>query len=236
MFTGRKLALTLAFTGLIALASGVSCKGFFQPNTLTAVTIQPPTPQVEVGPTSTIQVQAWGTYSDNSRAQITSGVSWTSAPNTIVQVDGTCATQECGAVTLQGVSSGTSQLTAAAQGLSATATVTAYLGDVTGFEACEGDTVPVVGTCTTTWNANAQNLVTQDFVAQGSSNGTTFDLTTAATWTVQSSISTFISCDNSSSPAVCTVDQATAQGNYTITVTYGTNPVLTATINVDVTN
>ncbi len=235
MLSGRKLALTLVFTILIALAAGVSCQGFFQGNTLTAIAIQPPSPQVEVGSTTTQTVQAWGTYSDNSRSLITSGVAWTSSPNTIVEITGSCATQECGSAILQGVASGTSTITAAAQGLSATATATAYLGNVTGFEACEGTSVPVTS-CTSTWNANAQGLVTQDFVAQGTAGGTTFDLTTASTWTVESSISSSISCDNSSSPAVCTVDQSTAQGTYTITVTYGTNPTLTATINVVVTN
>ncbi len=34
MFTGRKLALSLAFTALVALATGVSCKGFFVQPTL----------------------------------------------------------------------------------------------------------------------------------------------------------------------------------------------------------
>ncbi len=236
MLTGRKLALTLAFTVLVALATGISCKGFFQPNTLSSIAIQPPSPQVEVGSTTTQTLQAWGTYSDNSRSQITSGVAWTSSPNTIVEILGTCATQECGSVTVQGVASGTSTITAAAQGLSATATATAYLGNVTGFEACQGTAVPVTS-CTNTWNPNAASLVTQDFVAQGTNSGTTYDLTTAATWTVSPTPAAgSISCDNTSSPAVCTVDQDTTAGSYTITVTYGTNPTLTATVDVTVTN
>jgi hypothetical protein len=238
MFTGRKLALTIAFTVLVALAFGVGCRNFFQPNTLTAVSIQPPTPQVEVGPTSTVQVQAWGTYSDNSRAQITSGVSWTSAPNTIVQIDGTCATQECGAATLEGVASGTSTLTAAAQGLSATATVTAYLGNITSFEACEGESVPVTS-CTTTWNPNVTNGdIPQDFVAQGNSGGQTFDLTTSATWTVSPTPAAgSIQCDNSGvSPETCTAQQGTTAGPYTITVTYGSgSSTETAKITITVT-
>src|ERR1035438_839218 len=47
MFTGRKLALTIAFTVLVALAFGVGCRNFFQPNTLTAVSIQPQNTQGE---------------------------------------------------------------------------------------------------------------------------------------------------------------------------------------------
>ena len=74
MLTGRKLALTLAFTVLVALAFGVSCTGFFPKNSLTAISIQPPSPQIEVGSANSQTLQAWGTYQDNSRSQITSGV------------------------------------------------------------------------------------------------------------------------------------------------------------------
>jgi hypothetical protein len=238
MLSGRKLALTLVFTGLVAATTGVSCNGFFQGNTLTAIAIQPPTPQVEVGSTTTTTVQAWGTFSDNSRSQLTSGVAWTSAPSTIVEITGSCATQECGTATLQGVASGTSTITAAAQGLSATATATAFLGDITGFEACEGETVPVTS-CTTTWDPNVTNGdIPQDFVAQGKSSGTTYDLTTSATWTVSPTPAQgSIQCTNSGvSPETCTAQQNTTAGPYTITVTYGSgSSTETATITINVT-
>lgn len=237
MLTGRKLALTLAFTVLVALATGVSCKGFFPDPTLSSLAIQPPSPQVQVGSTTTVTLQAWGTYSDNSRAQLTSGVSWTSAPSSIVEITGACAnTQPCGSATVQGLASGTSTITATAQGVPATATATAYLGNVTNFEACEGAVVPV-NSCTNTWNPNAQSLVTQQFVAQGVSGTVTYDLTTSATWTVTPTATVgSVSCDASNTPAVCTVEQNTTAGPYVITVTYGANPTLTATVNVTVTN
>ena len=237
MFTGRKLALTLAFTVLVVVAFGVSCGGFFTDPTLSSIAIQPPSPQVEVG-SSTVTLQAWGTYSDNSRARITSGVAWTSSPSTIVEILAPCATQECGNATVQGLASGTSTITAAAQGISATATATAYLGNITNFEVCQGTTVPVTS-CTSTWSVNALNgSTTQAFVAQGTSNGTTFDLTTAANWTVAPTPNTgSITCtNNGASPELCLVDQNTTAGPYTITVTYGTNPTQTATVNVTVTN
>ena len=83
MFRGFKLAVTLAFTGLVALATGISCRGFFQADTLSAISLQPPTPQIQVGQSSTIQ--AWGTYSpDNNRSQIKSGVAWTSSDETVI--------------------------------------------------------------------------------------------------------------------------------------------------------
>ncbi len=241
MLTGRKLALTLAFVVLIGLAAGVSCNGFFQSPTLSSIAIQPPSPQIEVGSTTTQTLQAWGTYSDNSRAQITSGVSWSSSPSTIVEIVGPCATQECGSATVQGVASGTATITVAAQGISTTATATAYLGSVTNFEVCEGISVPV-SSCTTTWSADATNTVNQPFVAQGDSGGTTYDLTTAASWTVAPTPTTgSITCTNSGvSPETCTVESGTtaspAGSPYVVTVTYGANPTLTATVNVVVTN
>ena len=239
MLTGRKLALELAFTMLVALAFGVSCRGFFPKPVLQSVTIQPASPQIQIGSSTTQTLQAWGTYDTKPRSLITSGVSWTSSPSTIVEIIGPCANaQSCGSATVQGVASGTATITAAAQGLSATATATAYLSNITNFEACQGTTVPVTS-CTSTWSVNALNgSTTQAFVAQGTSNGTTFDLTTAATWTVAPTpVTGSITCtNNGASPELCLVVQNTTAGPYTITVTYGANPTLTATVNVTVTN
>jgi len=238
MLTGRKLALTLAFTALVVVVFGMSCNGFFTDPVLQSIAIQPTSPQIQIGSSTTQTLQAWGTYDTKPRSLITSGVSWTSSPSTIVEIIGPCANaHSCGSATVQGVASGTATITAAAQGLSATATATAYLGNVTNFEACQGTTVPVTS-CTSTWNPNAAGAVTQAFVAQGTSNGTTFDLTTAATWTVAPTpITGSITCtNNGASPELCLVVQNTTAGTYTITVTYGANPTLTATVNVTVTN
>ena len=233
MFKGRKLALTLAFTVLVALAFGVSCNGFFPPNTLQSISIQPPSPQIEVGPTTAQTLQAWGTYQDNTRSQITSGVVWTSSDNTVVSID-----SKTGVATGEGTG-GTATITAAAQGLSATATATAYLGSITNFEVCMG-TFGATTSCSSgstplTWNVNAANSTTnQSFIAQGTSNDTTLDFTTASTWTVSSSAGSSITCTSSASPATCTVAQNTAANTYAITVTYGTSS--SATVNAVVTN
>jgi hypothetical protein len=239
MFIGRKLGWTLAFTVLVALAFGVSCTGFFPKNSLTAITIQPPTPQIEVGTPQTLQ--AWGTYANNTgTSQITSGVVWTSSDNSVLTIDpGTGAATGVG-------TGGTATVTASAQGLSGTASATVYLGNITGYEVCMG-TFGVTTSCSSgstplTWNVDATNSVTQTFVAQANNPSpppasALLDLTTASTWTVESSISSSISCDNSVSPASCTVDQTTAAGPYTISVTYGTGTAaVSATIDVVVTN
>jgi hypothetical protein len=234
MLTGRKLELTLAFTVLLALA-GASCTGFFPKNTLTAVTIQPPSPQIEAGATTAQTLQAWGTYQDNSRAQITSGVQWTSSNTNVLQIGLTS-----GVATGVGTG-GTATVTAAAQGLSTTASATVYLGNITLFEVCMG-TFGATTTCSNgssplVWNVNASTLQNQSFVAQGVSNGTTLDFTTASTWTVSSAAGTSISCASNTSPASCTVDQATTMGTYPITVTYGSGAAMvSATINAVVIN
>ena len=122
MLTGRKLALTLAFTVLVALATGVSCRGFFQPNTLETVTLQPPSLDIGIGATQ--QFTAYGTYEDGSRAQITSGIVWTSSDSVDVPITAT------GLLTGVNVTAASVTITGSAQGLSGTATVS-VVGDVT---------------------------------------------------------------------------------------------------------
>jgi hypothetical protein len=236
MLIRRKLGLTLAFTVLLALAFGVSCTGFFPKNSLTAVTIQPPTPQIEVGTPQTLQ--AWGTYANNTgTTQITSGVVWTSSDNTVLTIN-----PSTGVATGVGTG-GSATVTASAQGLSGTASATVYLGTITSFEVCMGTfgatTACSDGSSPLVWNADASGTPTQTFVAQGVSGGTTYDFTTASTWTVvtQPANGDTISCTNSDvSPETCEVTSgATASPpTYVITVTYGTTDV--ATIDVVVTN
>lgn len=227
MFTGRKLPLTLAFGVLVIVAIGASCKGFFPDPTLSSIAIQPPTPQVAVG--SSLTLQAWGTYNDGSRSQITSGVAWTSSgQGSTVNVD------DKGVMTGVNIG-GTATITAAAQGLNTTAQATAYLPNVSNFEVCEGSyDSGTVCTPSLTWKpihaGGGQD--TQQFYSKGvDSNQVKHDLTQVSTWTP--SDTTAITCDNALTPAVCTLSTTpTAGSTYTIVVTYGTSD--TATINVSV--
>jgi hypothetical protein len=223
MFTGRKLPITLAFVALVALAIGASCKSFFVDPTLTAITISPTSPQVEVGKTQ--QLSVFGTYDDGSRKQVKSGVNWSTVPTGIVSIDPTTSI-------MTGVAVGTTQLTADAQGLNATATATAFQV-VTGLTVCTGtfDT----GTCPApTWMISTTQSGTKDYYAKGTANNQTIDVTTVATWQVTPvPAAGAINCDAAASPTVCTVDQNTTAGNYTLTVTY---PNLTpVTVAIDVT-
>ncbi len=230
MLVGRKLGLTLAFAVLVALAFSVSCTGFFPKNSLTAITIQPPTPQIEVGTAQNLQ--AWGTYANNTgTSQITSGVVWTSSDNTVLTINATT-----GVATGVGTG-GSATITASAQGLSGTASANVYLGSITSFTLC----TPTFGSTTCgnplVWNANAGGTVTQTFIAQGTSGATIYDFTTASTWTVvsQPTNGITITCSNSGvSPETCQVNQGASAGTYPVTVTYGTTN--SATLNIVVTN
>jgi hypothetical protein len=225
MLTGRKLALRLAFTMLVALAFGVSCRGFFPKNSLSSIAIQPPSPQVQVGESTGLQ--AWGTYQDNNRSQLTSGVVWTTSDNTKVSID-----PNTGEITGEG-SGGTATITAA-QGISATAQATSFLPNVTGLTVCTGtfDT----GTCpASTWTISGSVGGSQNYYAKATSNGTTVDVTTVATWAVTPTATTgSVTCDASVTPAICKVDPSTTPtGTYVITVTYPGVPSVTANITVD---
>lgn len=87
MLTGRKLALTLAFTLLLVAAFGVSCKGFFVNPTVTAITIGPT--GETVGPAGTLQFVASGTMSDGSPNQIVTDQCYWSSTNSAAGSIGT---------------------------------------------------------------------------------------------------------------------------------------------------
>ena len=182
-FAGKKLPLTIGFGVLLVAAFGAGCKGFFQPPTLTSITINGPT-SVQVG--SNISLTAFGVNSDGTGATLTSGVSWSSSDPTIAQITGSCATEPCGGASVQGVAAGQVTITAGAQSVTSTATLNVTLTGVTNFEVCEG-TFGATTTCSSgstplKWTVSGQNGGQQNFVAQGMAGGTEFDLTTQSNW------------------------------------------------------
>ncbi|MGA9475680.1 MAG: Ig-like domain-containing protein [Terriglobales bacterium] len=236
-FAGKKLPLTIAFTVLLVAAFGAGCKGFFQPPTLTSITINPIGPTVQVG--SDVSLTAFGVNSEGTGATLTSGVSWSSSDPTIAQITGSCATEPCGGVSVLGVAAGQATITAGDESVTNTATLNVILPGVTNFEVCEGDfgsTTCSNGTTPLTWTVSSQNGGNQPFVSQGEANGTEFDLTTQSTWTLtQTPAAGSISCTNDgTSPETCIVANGTTTGTYAVTITYGTTPVLTATLDIKI--
>lgn len=214
MFTGRKLPLTLAFAVLVALAFGVSCRGFFPKPVLQSITIQPPSPQVAFN--QTMNLQAWGVY-DTGRSQITSGVAWTSGSPNVLSVDPSSGLAK-------GLALGSATVTASAQGLSGTASATVYLTNITALAIS-----PTSGSVT------HGNGTIADFSALATANNAQINVTSGASWSVSPSatgITASLSTDGTLEEY--TADDTVTPGTYTISVTYpGTNIVPTATLTVN---
>ncbi len=234
--TKQKLRLAGTFALLVALALTISCTGFFVNPTLTTITVDPPTPSINQGASQ--QMSATGTFQDGSTSTLTGGTScsgntvcWSSSDTTVVAITtGGLAT---------GVAQGTATITAASGAITGTTQATVDLTNVTNFQVCEG-TFGATGACSSGSTALTSSVTagtSQSFIAQGSSNGQTFDLTTSSTWTMTSAAPAAgsVLCSNASvSPETCTVADLTTPGTYTFSVTYGSTTVLTATLNISV--
>ena len=210
----QKLRLIGAFAALATLALAISCRGFFVNPTLTSIVISPTAPQVEQ--LKTLQLQAFGTYDDGTRNQVRSGVSWSSDTPSVATVDPSTGI-------LTGVATGTSTITASAQGLSGTATATVFL------------TITSIAISPTSANITT-NGGSANFTVSAVSNGTTIPISSGAVLTPQSNGATVttISCvyDSTVLAQVCT-DNSAPTGTYQIVASYpGSTLTATATLTV----
>jgi len=228
MLTGRKLALTLAFTVLIALAFGVSCRGFFPPDVLQTIQIQPASLNLGVGAQQ--QFTAFGTDQNGDRSQITSGLVWTSnSPSVTITIGGLA----------QGVSVTTEAVTisGSAQGVSGNASVT-VIGDVTSMTVGPTSTSIAVGTTVTFTFAASPGP--PDFVTTG--NGGTLTITRSDGMPPDSLFTCIVGVDanNNNNPVeVCSLSTTTgAAPSYTLQMSYpnvsGTGTVNSPTATVTV--
>lgn len=233
IFTGKKVSIGIAFGVLVVAAFGAGCSGFFVDPTLTSLNITPASPSVQVAQTTSLS--AYAVNSNNQGQTLTSGVSWSTSDPTTATITGACANGVlCGSATISGVAAGSATITASSQNVNATATLTVFLPAVTNFEICQGtfgSTTCSSAGGTLTWHAGSTGN-SQTFIAQGTSGGTVYDLTTSSTWTVSAGSSS-ISCatTNGVSPELCTVPSGTGNDTYPVTVTY-TNGNSTATLNI----
>lgn len=210
----HNLRLMGAFAALAALALAVSCRGFFQNPTLTSIAISPASPEVELGQTTSLQ--AFGTYDDGSRNQITSGVSWSTSDPTIASINSTTGVMD-------GVQTGTATITADAQGLSSTATATVF--------------IVITAMSITPQNPSMSSSGTQAFTIDGTVNGSPVNISSGATVIVQQGGTTVtsISCsfDSTNNDQLCTASSAPT-GSYMVVATY-TGSTLQATTGLTVT-
>lgn len=216
--TKHKFRLAGAFAALATLGLALSCTGFFVNPTLTAITISPADPQVEVDTTLVPALSVYGTYSDGSTGVVSSGVSWSSETPSV-------ATVTAGG-SLVGVSLGTATIEASAQAVTASATATVFLGGISAISV-----MPTSGT------VDNQNTVdTASFTYTATANGGPETITTdnGGILTITPSTSgTDLSCIASGEQEVCSTDGNAVPGTYSVIMTYpGTNASATATLTV----
>jgi hypothetical protein len=163
MLTGRKQALTLAFTALVAVAFGAGCRGFFVKPKLTAVGITPANPTItNIAPNNTKQFSAVGTFDDNSSGS--TPVTWSSnTPTTIASID-----SNSGLATAVGVGSAT---------ITATSTILPTIAGTTTLMVVPGNVTSIAVTPSST---SIATLGTFELLAKDQSGN---DISGSVTWT-----------------------------------------------------
>jgi hypothetical protein len=173
MLRGRKLALTLAFTVLIAVGFGVSCKGFFVQPTLSTIAVGPAAPTIETGSTdNTVQMTVIGDYSDGSTAA--PSVAWSSSEPSV-------ATVSAGGL-VTSVSTGTTSITATSNvnpSITGSQTVTVTVGCI---ESIAVTPPGPINLSVSVANDNQQLLDAKATTCNG-----VIDITDSATWNTSNS-------------------------------------------------
>jgi hypothetical protein len=155
-----RLRIVAASTTLLIIGLGLGCNGFFVDPVLTGIVVGPAA-TIQTG--NTLQMSAVGTYDDGKKKSLTSGIFWNSATPSIARIS------ENGLVT--GVAPGQSVITGAAGTVTASATVTVTLGNLTSIQVTSAD-----GLTSIVWGS------TEQFVATGTAGGQQFDITDSVTW------------------------------------------------------
>jgi hypothetical protein len=206
MLTGRRLPLTLAFAGLLLLAFGAGCRGFFVKPTLTSIVVTPATPTIQTGSSgNTVQMSAVGTFNDGSTGN--PPVSWSSSSTSVATISAG------GVVTAVGTGSTTITATATQNPtITGTQTVNVTVGCITAITLDK-----------TSLNLTA-NTPTGSIVATADTCQGNFDITSVATWT-----------SSNTAVATVSAGTVTAVGNGNVTVTASSGNVTSQAASVTVT-
>ena len=203
--TKQKLRLAGAFAALATLALAISCRGFFENPTVTALTLSPSTPTAPLAGTQ--QMTAYATFSDGSTGNVTSQATWTSDSGIISVSSGGLLT----GVTLGNT---TATITAVDQTISQTATASVCVEGGSNFQISPLND-SVIGGTSVNYTASATAEV-GGVVTEG------IDITTGVVWTSnQTSLITFEPGD----PTVATTTLPTTQTVAVITASYTCNGV-----------
>jgi DNA-binding beta-propeller fold protein YncE len=186
-------AVLLVLTGLLAASCGGGGGGGGSPApvvTLTSIAVTPASPSIALG--KTIQLTATGTYSDGTKKDISSQVTWTSGTPTVATVPAGLATS---------VAVGTSAITATLSGMTGSDTLTVTAATVVSIAITPAKPTIAPGK-------------TLPFTATGTyTDATTKDLTSSVAWTAApSSVATIASTGLATAIGAGT---ATITGSYT---------------------
>jgi hypothetical protein len=169
----QRIRLTGAFAALATLALAVSCRGFFVNPTLNSIAIGPQT--LSLTPEQVFQMQAVGTYSDGSTADVTGKASWTSSDPSAAAFSATVPGQITGA-SLANIPSPP-----------ATTTVTAAVGAISSGASATVTVCPLVVTLVTTASPSTEpagGTITFDVKATFQGVTGTTDVTGQVTWNI----------------------------------------------------
>lgn len=165
------------FAGLILLTVGfgLACDGFFVDPVLTGVAVGPAA-TIQSG--TTIQMIATGSYNDGSQKKLSKNVYWASATPTVATIDASGV--------VSGVGPGQSVISAAAETVTGSATVTVIVGNLSSIQV----------TSQNGFNNIAYGS-SEQFVATGTAGGQQINLTTAVTWSTNPAVIPNVSIDSS---------------------------------------
>ena len=163
----------LAVLTLLAIAFALGCEGFFVDPVLTGVAVGPAA-TIQTG--TTIQMIATGSYNDGSQKKLSKNVYWASATPKVATIDTTGV--------VKGVGSGQSVISAAAETVTGSATITVIVGNLSSIAVTSQN-----GFNSITYGSNEQ------FVATGTASGQQIDLTTSVTWSTNPAVIPNVSID-----------------------------------------
>ncbi len=150
---------------LLILGLAPGCDGFFVDPVLTGIVVGP---SVTIQTGGTVQMSAVGTYDDGSHKTLSSDVSWSTGTESVATIN------KSGLVT--GVGPGQSTITGTSGSVVGSATITVTIGGLTSIKVTSQD-----GLSNITYGSSEQ------FIATGTANGQTIDITNSVTWSTDPS-------------------------------------------------
>jgi uncharacterized protein YjdB len=212
-----QLLLLLFAVGSVGCGNNVNSIPQPPPKTLNVIAVTPATPSIAVGATE--QFTAMATYSDNSTGNVTSSVTWSSSSTGVATINSSGMAS--------GVANGSSTITATLNGIAGSATLTVSTNAPTLTSVAVTPATPSIA-------AGA----TQQFTATGTySSGPTQNITGQVTWTSSSTAAATISASGlatgvGAGSSTITAALGSISGTTTLTVTGGTTPPPTGTVNI----